>query len=81
MKANIIKKTMIAALTVSLALTPSMGVFASGEVDPPDAESGSDTGTGASESTDSKSHSTEEEVLELVNQNLGTVMNEEDGIP
>lgn len=32
MKAKIIKRMMIAALTVSLALTPSIGVFASGDL-------------------------------------------------
>ena len=46
MKAKIIKRMMIAALTVSLALTPSIGVFASGDLDngSQDAESGSNTG-------------------------------------
>ena len=37
MKANIIKKMMIAALTVSLTLTPSIGVFV--PVFEPDSES------------------------------------------
>ncbi len=76
MKANIIKKMMIAALTVSLALTPSMGVFASGDMDNSgqDSESGSNTGTNTGSLSSSKG--TQEEVLSLVNRNLGV---DEDG--
>lgn len=53
MKANVIKRMMIAALTVSLALTPSMGVFASGDMGDisQDAESGSNTGTSGNTSS------------------------------
>lgn len=80
MKANVIKRMMIAALTVSLALTPSMGVFASGDMGDisQDAESGSNTGT--SGNTSSSSHSSkkessskkkQEDVLEFINRNLG----------
>lgn len=84
MKAKIIKRMMIAALTVSLALTPSIGVFASGDMDndAQDAESGSDTGTtvsGGSTSSDSSSKKTQDEVLDLINRNLRVDTNE-DGV-
>ncbi len=78
MKANVIKRMMIAALTVSLALTPSMGVFASGETGDisQDAESGSNTGTNGSSGShssekESSSKKKQEEVLEFINRNLG----------
>jgi len=84
MKANVIKRMMIAALTVSLALTPAMGVFASGEMDNigQDAESGASTGTsGSTGSTSSHSSSKkkQDEVLDLINRNLGTDTNASGG--
>ncbi len=54
MKANIIKRMMAAALTVSLAVVPSMGVLAS-----------SSPASGAT---------TEEKVIELVNENLAVAV-------
>lgn len=77
MKANIIKKMMIAALTVSLTLTPSIGVFASGDMDNSgqDAESGSNTG--ANVSTGEKEP---EGVISLINRNLGFDMGEDGGV-
>ena len=90
MKAKIIKRMMIAALTVSLALTPSIGVFASGDLDngSQDAESGSNTGSSVNTSTgadeDSGSHSSskkrQEEVLSFINRNLGVDLDEDGGV-
>lgn len=82
MKANIIKGMMIAALTVSLAITPSMGVLASGDMgnEGQDAESGSDTGGIPVTGGDSSSEETvQEEVIRFINRNLGVVMSE-DGV-
>lgn len=74
MNANIIKRMMIAALTVSLAITPSMSVLASGE----DAESGSTTEEHPSSSGSSSSKKTvQEEVIEFINRNLGAAMDDE----
>lgn len=79
MKANITKRMLIAALTVSLALTPSMGVFASGEMDnSQDAESGSNTGTSSGSRSSSKK--TQEDVLSLINRNLEAVTDEDGGV-
>lgn len=78
MKASIIKRMMIAALTVSLALTPSMGVFASGEMDNigQDAESGSNTGTNVGSGSQSSSETTMlEEILGFINRNLRAEVN------
>lgn len=71
-KANIMKKMMIAALTVSLALTPSIGVFASG-----DNEAGSGSNSGSSSTgSHSSSKTKEEEVLDYINSYPGS---DEDG--
>lgn len=77
-KANITKRIMIAALTVSLALTPSIGVFASGDMDNNgDAESGANTGSSGSSSSSKK---TLADVLDLINRNLGVDMDEDGGV-
>ncbi len=83
MKANIIKKMMIAALTVSLTLTPSIGVFASGDMDDgvQDSESGSNTGTNTGTGSLSGSDETQEGIISLINRNLGFDTNEDGGIP
>lgn len=81
-KTNITKKMLIAVLTVSLALTPSIGVFASGDMDnsSQDADSGSNTGGNTGGSSNSGSNGTGEEVLDSINRNLGADKNEDGGV-
>lgn len=66
MKASVIKKMMVAALAVTLTVTPSLGVMASGNQS---AGSGNQTSQ-SSDSSSSSSKTKEEAVVEAVNENL-----------
>lgn len=67
MKASVIKKMMVAALAVTLTVTPSLGVMASGN-------SGNQT------SSSSSSKTKEESVIEAVNENLAAGENNGGGV-
>lgn len=65
MKANVIKKMMVAALAVTLTVTPSLGVMASGNSGNEPAQSSE-----SSSSSSSSKKTTEEAVLEAINESL-----------
>lgn len=80
MKASVIKKMMVAALAVTLTVTPSLGVMASGNGN----QSGG-TGNQGSESISSNSTSAsgstrEESVVDAVNENLSAEEDNEGGV-
>lgn len=65
MKASVIKKMMVAALAVTLTVTPSLGVMASGNQ-----SVGSGNQTSQSSESSSSSKTKEESVVDAVNENL-----------